>query len=277
MAALLVALLLLRHALDASRAEGLRELVGAPDADPRAARLLPFWGFVRRLNRPALISPSVGVTVGWFGWRLAGAGGSLAGLIAGSATPLLVATRARRQRTELLERQVAEVAESVAMAVRSGLSVHQALQFTASEADEPIRASVEEMVRSNELGTPLERAISRWAVAIGTDEARLLALVLTIHGRSGGDLGSALEVVAETIRHRISVRRELRAMSAQGRMSGAILGSLPIAFLVVLAATSRSELVPVYRSGAGTAMVLSGILLEVLAYVWIRRILRVEV
>jgi tight adherence protein B len=89
-------------------------------------------------------------------------------------------------------------------------------------------------------------------------------------------VAGAVEEVAGTIRHRIAVRRELRALSAQGRISGSILGALPIAFFLVLAVTSHQELAPVYRSPAGIAMISSGLVMEALAFVWIRRLLRVE-
>jgi len=172
---------------------------------------------------------------------------------------------------------MAEVAESTAMAVRSGLSIRQSLQFAASEAGDPIKSSMEEMLQATALGAPLERAIARWAKGVGPMDATLLTLVLSIHARSGGDLAGALQGVAGTIRHRISMRRELRVMSAQGRISGAILGSLPVAFFLVLATTSRSQMAPVYRSSAGVAMVTTGLVLELLAYLWIRALLRVEV
>ena len=61
-----------------------------------------------------------------------------------------------------------------------------------------------------------------------------------------------------------------------GQLLGAILGSLPIAFFLVLAVTSHRELGPVYRSGAGIAMVLAGLALEGVAYAWIRRLGRTE-
>jgi tight adherence protein B len=269
-------LLLLGRALQASHAEGIHELVGSVDPVAGVVARFPIPALVRFARRPAGIASVAGVTLGWLGLLLAGGGGLVAGLVGGSASPFLMARRGRRRRSELLEGQVADLAESLALAVRSGLSVRQALEFSASEVEDPMRSSAEEALRSNALGAPLERAVSRWSADVGTDEARLLALVLTIHTRSGGDLATALEVVAGTIRHRISLRRELRAMSAQGRMSGAILGALPLVFFVVLFATSHAELAPVYRSSAGTAMVVSGLVLELLAYAWIRRILRVE-
>ncbi len=213
----------------------------------------------------------------WFGFHLAGIGGLVAGAGVGCGSPFLVAARRARRTHELLERQMAEVAESTAMAVRSGLSIRQSLQFAASEAGDPIKSSMEEMLQATALGAPLERAIARWAKGVGPMDATLLTLVLSIHARSGGDLAGALQGVAGTIRHRISMRRELRVMSAQGRISGAILGSLPVAFFLVLATTSRSQMAPVYRSSAGVAMVTTGLVLELLAYLWIRALLRVEV
>jgi tight adherence protein B len=275
-ASLLAALLLARLALVSARSNGLFRLLGDPyDVHPTLRSLLA--RVTRRPATHAWRSVALGGLIGWLGFRLVGGVGFVAGAGTGSALPFLVAAQRRRRNAELLERQVAEVAESAALAVRSGLSILQALQFTASEVGDPAKTSVRELVRTTELGTPLDRALTRWAKEIGTDEANLLALVLTIHVRSGGDLAGALDEVAKTIHHRIAVKRELKAMSAQGRISGAVLGSLPIAFLLVLAATSRSEIAPVYRSAAGAAMVTAGLVLELVAYLWIRRLLRVEI
>jgi tight adherence protein B len=276
-ASLMAAFVLARHALDSARSEGLLAILGPSSVSREPSPPVRSWATLHRLRRPLWMSSGLGILLGWLGWHLAGPGALLAGSILGVASPFIAAGRGRRRQKELLERQVAEAAEAAAMAVRSGLSVRQALQFAAQEAGDPVRSSLEELLVANDLGTPLETAMSRWGDGVDLDEARLLALVLAIHVRSGGDLPGALDEVAGTIRHRIAVRRELRALSAQGRTSGAILGSLPIAFFAVLAATSRAELSPVYRSTAGIAMVTAGLILEALAYLWIRWLLRVEV
>src|SRR5262249_49322976 len=127
------------------------------------------------------------------------------------------------------------------------------------------------------VAVPFEDALEHFGRALGSEDARLFTLIVRIHSKSGGNLAAALEEVASTIRHRISVRRELRAFTAQGRVSGAILGSLPIGFFGVLALTSRRELAPVYRSAAGIAMIATGLVMEALAFIWIRRLLRVEI
>jgi tight adherence protein B len=209
------------------------------------------------------------------GLQILGPLGLAAGAL-GAALPRVLRRREIRKREVALERQLADVAESMAMAVRSGYSIAQALTFAADEAVAPMSGILLRFIQEQDLGTPFEDALRRFADELGTPDARLFVLIVSIHARSGGNLAAALDEVAGTIRHRIAVRRELRALSAQGRISGSILGALPIAFFLVLAATSHRELAPVYRSPAGIAMITSGLLMEGLAFAWIRRLLRVE-
>ena len=176
--------------------------------------------------------------------------------------PIAWKQRGRKAQSLRLETQLGDLVESCALAVRTGLSIPQALEFAAGEAEAPMHEIVGRVFREQRLGTPFEEALEAFATRIGTDDSRLFALVLSVHTRSGGDLAGALDDVATTMRHRIAIRRELRALSAQGRISGGVLGSLPLLFFLVLAATSRSELEPVYRSPAGIAMIGGGLVMQ---------------
>jgi tight adherence protein B len=152
-----------------------------------------------------------------------------------------------------------------------------ALEFAGAEAVQPIRDHIVRFVEEHRLGQSFEAALGRFGDGVGNDDAKLFVLVTTIHAKSGGDLATALDDVALTIRHRNSVRRELRAAGAQGRISGVIMGALPLAFFFVLSITSHDRLAPVLRSGAGMTMVGAGLVMEGGAYLWIRRLLRVDV
>jgi tight adherence protein B len=210
------------------------------------------------------------------GARVAGLPGAVLGSgVALGAVHAVHRSHANR-RAQSLERQLAEVVDACALAVRGGASVAQAIGVGAQEVDEPMKSLVARVVSDQRLGASFEDAISELAATIGTEDARLFALVMAIHHRSGGNVASPLKEVATTIRHRIAVRRELRALTAQARISGVVLGTLPIAFFLVLAATSHRELAPVYRSPAGAAMIVGGLILEALAFLWIRHLIRVE-
>jgi tight adherence protein B len=220
---------------------------------------------------------AVGALGAVLGLRLAGPPGLIVVGLASASAPIAWGRRSARRTDELTERQLAEATESIAVALRSGLSVSRALEHAAAESELPLRTHLDAVREGRRLGIPLELALDRLADRIGSDDARLLVAVMSLHARSGGDLGAALEDVLATIRHRLAVRRELRGLTAQGRLSALVLGAVPLGFFLFLAVTSQRDLGPVYRSTAGTVMVLAGLALEALAFLWIRRILRVEV
>jgi tight adherence protein B len=233
-------------------------------------------GALRRARTPVL---AVGLAAGGaaLGDLVAGPVGLLAGAAGGAAIPSVVRRRQARGQAELKERQLVELSEGIALAVRSGLSLTQAIEFVAPEVEQPLRWSVDELVARQRLGTSFENSLRQFGGEVATDDASLLVVILSVHAKAGGNVAAALDEVTSTIRNRIAIRRELRALSAQGRISGLILASLPIGFALVLATTSRDELAPVYRSATGMLMVAGGLLMEVIAFLWIRRLLRINV
>ena len=220
----------------------------------------------------------------WRWWPLVGA---IAGLLAGGVVPGIVAAivtavavvRLRRRRTLQLiatvDEQLADAVRSIAAGMRAGLSVPQAIAYAAGEADPPLAGSLERVVDRLDLGGRLDDALGGWANDIGTDDARLLVGVLALHRRTGGDLPIVLDQVARTLGERVSATREVRALTAQARLSGVILGFLPIGFFGFLWLTSRRDIEGAFRSPIGVGAFLLGLVLEAIAFVWIRSLLDV--
>lgn len=243
-------------------------VAGATPADAGAAPGVASAGSL------AVVSGLCGAALGAL---LAGPPGGIAGAVIGASIPRGLSRRRGAAVAALVDRQVSEFADGVASAVRGGLSISQAVEFAAEEAEPPLRGAAGALLRNRRMGVPLAEALEGFAASVATDEAKLLALVLGVHHRSGGNVAAALDEIRSTIRHRLDLRRELRAITAQGRISGFILGVLPVAFLVVLSVTSRHELSPVLHSPTGAMLVGAGLVLDGLAYLWIRRMLRVDV
>lgn len=210
------------------------------------------------------------------GWAFAGIWG------AGLASAGLVAVRTVRshRRARLREaeraRQLADAVGSLAAAMRSGRSVLQAIGTTAQEVDEPLSGSLREIEDELASGRPFEDAVRTWARRLGTDEAALVAGTLLIHRQIGGDLPSVLDRVAETLSDRAAIAAEVRSMTAQARLSGAVVGALPVVFLGVLWLVSRDDVLLGLASPVGKGAVVIGLVLEVGAYLWIRRLLEVR-
>jgi tight adherence protein B len=237
-------------------------------------------GLGRRSDRPALDprrlarwAPAGGAVAGWL---IAALPGAVAGLAAGATVPRLWERRRARAQAALLEDQLAEAVSSLAAGMRAGLSLTRAIAFAADEAEQPLASSLASVADRTDLGTPLDAALREWARATASSDARLLAGVLDLHRRTGGELPSVLDGVASTLRERRAAAREVRALTAQARLSGAILGLLPIGFFLFLSVTSRDDIAAAFHSPAGIGAIALGFTMQGGAFLWIRSLLRVE-
>jgi tight adherence protein B len=164
----------------------------------------------------------------------------------------------------------------MASGLRAGLSLPQSFAYARDEADEPLRGELTSLIDKIEVGTPVGEALSDWADAQASEDALLIVGVLDVHRRSGGDLPAVLDGLAGTLRERRAAFREVRALTAQARLSGAILGMLPIGFFGFLLLTSRREMLHAIVTPLGGMALGIGLALELLAFLWIRHLLEVR-
>lgn len=221
----------------------------------------------RRLWIPAVLAVT--------GFAVGRAFGAFIALIAWLVMRRVGAHRSRRTVAALRDEQLGDAIGALTSGIRAGLSVPQALAYTAREAEPPLAEELGVLVASLDAGVPAATAVATWTERMGTDDARLLGSVLELHRRSGGDLPAVLDQVAAAIRERVAAAREVRALTAQARLSGLILGLLPIGFFAFLWLTSRREIEGALATTAGVTSIAIGLVLEVGAFVWIRRLLEV--
>jgi tight adherence protein B len=206
---------------------------------------------------------------------VAGPVGAIAGAVIGPAARFAVRRRRRKRRAEQLEADLADAVTAIAAATRAGLSLPQSIAYAAEEIEEPLAGTLARAANRSALGERLDDALYRWADEVGGDDARLLVGVLSLHRRTGGDLPNVLDRVAATLRDRQAAAQEVRALTAQARLSGGILGALPVAFFLFLLVTSRDDVRAAFHTSAGLAAALLGLVMEGVAFLWIRRLLRV--
>jgi tight adherence protein B len=216
------------------------------------------------------------VLAGLVGWFVAGIPGAAATVLG-----TVIVWQARRRRRAARERvkqqqQLVDAVRTIVSGLRAGLSIPQALAYTARESQPPLTDGLVTLVGGLDAGVPFDDAIDTWAVDVGGDDPRLVASVLRLHRRTGGDLPMVLDRVADTLRDRLAADREVRALTAQARMSGTILGVLPVAFFGILWLTSRRDVDAALGSSAGLLSISLGLILEAGAFLWIRRLLEVR-
>src|SRR6266511_58387 len=232
-------------------------------------------GAGRRLRVPTLraVGALGGIVVGV---SVAGLPGAVIGGIAAIIIPLVRARRKVARRAEMMEEQLGQAVSVIAAGLRNGLSLLQAISLSAAERGATLGATLRGLADRVSLGVPFPRSLDRWVAEVGVPEARLMAGVLSLQRRTGGDLPVVLDRLARTLRDRQAAAREVRSLTAQARLSGAILGFLPIGFFLFLSVTSRRDIAAAYHSSTGATSIVVGLLMQGAAFLWIRRLLRVE-
>lgn len=261
--------------LAAALATGVREreaLRGRAGASLSRARRRRWAPSARRrfLNALGLVGGAVAGSV------VAGPPGAAAGLAAAWFLPRLLNGRQARRREVLAEAQLADAVAAIAAGLRAGLSLQQSIAYAAEEVGPPVGEELRLMADRSDLGVPLGESLELWARSRPGSDGRLVAGVLRLHQRMGGDSPAVLDQVVSTLRERRAAATEVRSLTAQARLSGAILGFLPVGFFLFLSATSRNDMAAAYHSPLGVTAIAAGFALQGGAYLWIRQLLRVE-
>jgi tight adherence protein B len=228
--------------------------------DPRGRRRILFFvcGVVGAMGAYIVIGP---------------VGGALAAGLALGVPRVLKRRRAGSGRAAL-EAQLASSVASVAAALRAGLSLSQAVGFAAAESEPPVSDALRAVAEREELGLSLDESLARWGEGSPSSDVRLVADVLRLHVGSG--LPLVLDHACRALRERETTRREVRSLTAQARLSGTILGLLPIGFFLFLSVVSHHDMAAAYSSPIGVAAIAVGLVLDGLAFLWIRKLVAVE-
>lgn len=210
------------------------------------------------------------------GFAIAGPAGAVAGAATVAVAPTVRRRRRRAAEAAALQDGLAEAVATISAAIRAGRSMAGALEEAASAVAPPLGPRLATLVDRVALGTPVDRAVLEIATSVPGSEGRLVAAVLGLHQRSGGDAPAVLDRVARTLRERRASAREVRSLTAQARLSGAILGFLPIGFFLFLSLTARADVERAVSSTTGRTAIVVGLAMQATAFAWIRHLLRVD-
>ncbi len=208
------------------------------------------------------------------GLAFAGIVGAAGGAVTGVWVPRWRRARRSERRFELIEDQLADSMDGIAAALRAGMSPSQALAFAADEGSPPLSDSLRAVVQRVSLGMPFDESLEVLARQEPGDDVRLAVAVLQLQHRVGGDVPVILDDAVRTLRQRVAAAGELRSLTAQARLSGTILGLLPIGFFLFMSVISRHDVTAALSTPIGLIAVVVGLALDGSAFLWIRHLLR---
>jgi len=207
--------------------------------------------------------------------------GVVGGLI-GFSLPRRVIRLLRQRWLSQVEEQLPEALAVLANSLRAGLGFSQALALVAKESPRPISFELTRALREEQMGTPLTEVMRHLAERVKTEEARLLASAVGMTIQTGGKLADVLSTLAGTIRERQRLRGKISALTAQGRMQARVVAVMPFAVWGIMFLFEKEMMlapfaVMVGPISLGRIVLAIVLLLEFLAFLWVRKILAVDI
>lgn len=200
--------------------------------------------------------------------------------LAGLMMPLLMwvwvmvlVNRRRRAFTE----QLGDCLTTVANALRAGYSFQQAMDVVAREMEPPMSSEFERVSTDVAMGVSLENALEQMNNRVGSPDFDLVVTAVLIQREIGGNLAQILDSISETIQERIRMKREIKALTAQGRFSAWVLLLLPFATAVFCWIFNHEQMMLFVNEESGHIAIAVAIILEVLGFLIIQKIVDIEI
>ncbi|MCD4812839.1 type II secretion system F family protein [bacterium] len=180
------------------------------------------------------------------------------------------------QRKKALDQQLPDALELIANSLRAGLSLVQALEVVAKEAPLPIRDVFREVHRDCRLGLSpedaLEKLLKRWK----NKDLELFAVAAGVSLRTGGNLAEVIGRIVGTVRERFRLKGRIASLTAQGKLSGWVVGLLPFFLLIALSLMDPDLMSCFFHHPLGIAMLAGGLIMELIGAFFITKITRID-
>lgn len=199
------------------------------------------------------------------------------GLIIGYFMPIIFINLKISRRIKNFNAQLADALVLVASSLRSGYSFMQAIEMVSREMPPPMSIEFYRVLREINLGVTTDAAMNHMAQRINSEDLDLVVTAVLIQRQIGGNLAEILDNIAYTIRERVKIKGHISTLTAQGRMSGVIVCLLPVFICIVVYVINPQFMLPLFTQPIGQAMLLAGIVMEIIGGLLIRNIVNIRV
>ncbi len=211
----------------------------------------------------------IGSVIGVLGLVALGPAGVLAG-----AVPIMGwrswEARRERKRGELLADQLAPALQLIVGHLRIGRNVMAAMSEVADDTPAPLGDLLHEVVAEVRLGSAVDEVLQAVADRENDRHLGVVASAIGLQSRHGGSLVEILETVVETIEEEDRLRRDIRSLTADGRLSAQVLLAMPPAMLLIVSVLSPGYAAPLFEHPTGRAMSMAGVVLGLVGWRWLR-------
>lgn len=198
-------------------------------------------------------------------------------LIAGAVLPYALVARSVAVRRRRFDEQLPDVLDLLAASLESGGGLSQALELVVAEAANPAASEFARVLTATRLGATLVEGLEEMSRRLDSRDLLYTVQAISVQQRTGGRLAEVLRIVADFMRGRFELKREISALTAEGRLSAYILGGLPFAIAAFISLSSPGYLTPLFTTLPGLVMVVGAGGTMLIAFFFMAKIVRIEV
>lgn len=195
----------------------------------------------------------------------------------GALLPYMFVRFRRNKRLGSFEEQLPEAIELIGRALRAGHPLSSGFKMAADDSSEPIAGELRRVFEEQRFGLPVPDSLLNLADRMGLMDVRILVTAILIQREVGGNLAEILDNLARVVRERFTIRRQLRVYTAQGRMTGYLLAALPLLLFSILWNMNSDYMRILFTDPMGKLVVTLGIFMQIVGYIWIRRVVDIEI
>ncbi len=191
--------------------------------------------------------------------------------------PHVVISHIETRRRERLEEQLVNGITSLASGVRAGLTLVQSMELLVRNGTGPLKQEFRQLLHEYHLGVDLQQAMRNASERIGSAHYRLLFAAIEAHRQRGGNMGESLDRIAAAVREIQRLEGRLHTLTAQGRSQARMMGAMPVVILVMMYFIMPSETRMLFVEAWGRLILLIAAGLIAIGFLWIRRIMSVDI
>ena len=190
--------------------------------------------------------------------------------------PMFLIKIKQKQKVKKFESQLSDALIIACSCLKSGLSFSQAMETISKDMDAPISSEFALVIKEMSMGSSMEEALDKMSTRIKSKHLQLMISAVLVQRQTGGNLSQILENISDTIKDRMKLQQELKSATASGKMSGTIVGCMPVAILGMFALVNSDFVTPMFHEKIGIILLCVAGGLELLCFLLIKKITTIK-
>lgn len=197
-------------------------------------------------------------------------------MVIGAIAPIIYMKNKQKKRRDMFESQLSDALMIASNCLKSGLTFNQAMDTISNECEDPIKSEFKRTVNEITFGSSQDEALEAMAKRVKSEDFDLVVSAVSIQRQTGGNLSEILDTIAGTIRERYKIKGEIKTLTGQGRISGIIIGVLPIALLLIMSLINKELIMTLFTTTIGKILLLISVGLETVGAIVINKIVTIK-